>query len=263
MWFLCLFLEVASADFSLLQLSHRANPQECDDGGASEPVRSGYTKVHDGACASALLASGPAADVDECFETCREESACTHFSYSTSGQCSLHKKCAAAAAGDAQSYALTAEPMEGVGPDLEPPFSITARLRTDAKGAQYVISWGPSRSIKLGPSSQLMYSECCNAGMAEELVASDSLADGDWHDIAVTRESDGQTILYVDGEQVSTGKIAFLPQSVPQEYQSCRSSQKCVGAFNGDVISIRFFDTALSSAQVLGFAGTRGEACDA
>jgi hypothetical protein len=141
------------------------------------------------------------------------------------------------------------------GKSLTPPFTVSARIRTDQEGTQYILAWGafPNRALVLGPTSQLYYSECCapNSARSKIIQTSPDLADGEWHTVAVSRDVDGDVKVYIDGSEAASGNIPFEPAEVPDEWQSCRPQQDtCVTTFDGEVTSIRNFESVLSAAEV-------------
>jgi hypothetical protein len=138
---------------------------------------------------------------------------------------------------------------------LVPPFTVSARIRTDQEGSQYVLAWGafPNRALVLGPTSQLYYSECCapNSAQSKRIQTSPDLADGEWHTVVVTRDVGGEVVIYIDESEAASGIIPFTPGEVPDEWQSCRPLQDtCSTTFDGEVTSIRQYDSVLSAAAV-------------
>lgn len=247
---------------SLLQLNRRVQSQQgCDDGGLSEPSRSAYDEVtSEGACAHGLLASTPDTNVESCFASCQGLESCGYFHLgSGSSPCSLFDAAESCdeTAGSGPTYRLIANPVAGVSPSgtLSPPFTVSARIKTDQEGTQYVMAWGnfPNRALVLGPTSQLYYSECCavNSAQPARVQTSPDLADDQWHTIAVTREVNGDVKVYIDGSEAATGNIPFEPAEVPDEWQSCRPLEDtCATTFDGEVTSIRQYDSVLSPAEV-------------
>jgi hypothetical protein len=117
------------------------------------------------------------------------------------------------------------------------------------------MAWGsfPNRALVLGPTSQLYYTECCTPGSAQgaRVQSSPDLADGAWHIVAVSRDVGGEVVLYIDGQEVASGIIPFEPAEVPDEWQSCRPwMDSCATTFDGEVTSIRQYDTILSKYEV-------------
>jgi hypothetical protein len=245
---------------SLLQLNRRVQSQQCDSGGLSEPARSAYEEVTSaGACANGLLASTPDTNMDSCFASCQGLESCGYFHIgSGSNPCSLFDIAESCdeTTGSGSTYRLAANPVAGVSQSpLTPPFSVSARIRTDQEGTQYVMAWGnfPNRALVLGPTSQLYYSECCapNSARSRRIQTSPDLADGQWHTVAVTRDVGGDVKLYIDGSEAASGNIPFEPQEVPEEWQSCRPlDDSCATTFDGEVTSIRQYDSVLSAAEV-------------
>jgi hypothetical protein len=246
---------------SLLQLNNkRVRSQQCDDGGVSEPARSAYEELTSaGACTDGLLMSTPDSDVDSCFASCQGLETCGYFHVgSGDSPCTLYdvSESCEDTTGTGPTYRLTANPVAGVSESpLTPPFSVSARIRTDIEGTQYIMAWGmfPNRALLLGPTSQLLYTECCAPGSAQSarIQSSPDLADGEWHTVAATRDVDGGVVLYVDGSEVASGRIPFQPAEVPEEWQSCRPMMDtCATTFDGEVTSIRQYGTALSAEAV-------------
>jgi hypothetical protein len=246
---------------SLLQLNRRVKSQQCDDGGLSEPARSTYEELTaEGACSDGLLTSTPDSSAAACFASCQGLETCGYFHLADSGSkpCSLYDSAEPCdeTTGTGQTYRLTANPVAGVSEaPLKPPFTVSARIRTDQEGTQYILAWGnfPNRALVLGPTSQLYYSECCapNSSRSTRVQTSPDLADGQWHTSAVTRAVGGAVVLYVDGIQAGTGNIPFEPTEVPDEWQSCRPwMDSCATTFAGDVTSIRQYDFVLSREAV-------------
>jgi len=246
---------------SLLQLNRRVKSQQCDDGGLSEPARSTYEELTaEGACSDGLLTSTPDSSAAACFASCQGLETCGYFHLADSGSkpCSLYDVAEPCdeTTGTGQTYRLTANPVAGVSEaPLKPPFTVSARIRTDQEGTQYILAWGnfPNRALVLGPTSQLYYSECCapNSARSARVQTSPDLADGQWHTVAVTRDVGGEVKLYIDGSEAATGTIPFEPAEVPDEWQSCRPLEDtCATTFDGEVTSIRQYDQVLSAAAV-------------
>mmetsp|Transcript_3965 Transcript_3965/g.9661 ORF Transcript_3965/g.9661 Transcript_3965/m.9661 type:complete len:581 (-) Transcript_3965:109-1851(-) len=142
-------------------------------------------------------------------------------------------------------------------------FTVIANIHSiQNQRRQEIISWGTADkedgcvSLHLSRTGNLEYSELAAGSSAWTTVVAEpdaSLADADWHTVAVSRSPTGITYLYVDAKPVGEGMI-LVPR--PSNLDSLgRAAGTCGGepsetAFDGSITGVNVFHSALTQWQL-------------
>eukprot|EP00929_Paragymnodinium_shiwhaense_P042286 TRINITY_DN21903_c0_g1_i1.p1 TRINITY_DN21903_c0_g1~~TRINITY_DN21903_c0_g1_i1.p1 ORF type:complete len:1183 (-),score=237.65 TRINITY_DN21903_c0_g1_i1:282-3830(-) len=138
-----------------------------------------------------------------------------------------------------------------------PPFTLSVRLRTvRAYDFQTFLGWkGKAHDqgieLRLMPDGNLEYGEGLHSWESVQASPKVHLADGAWHNIAVTRLETGWTILYVDGVPVGQGA---LPERAPTVRAGARSARLLADhndyVTTGDITLLRIYNRPLVLQEV-------------
>lgn len=133
-------------------------------------------------------------------------------------------------------------------------FSVVARIKTKTDGTIWSLTrrgpkWTPDGQTFFVRSGRLGF----DIGWVGAVTARSKVADGRWHDVAVTwQKSERRVQLYVDGKLDGEGTLsakAALPESIVRIGFTSPDFPRPATFFQGDVAQVRFYQRRLSDAQ--------------
>ncbi|MCA9114861.1 MAG: c-type cytochrome [Planctomycetaceae bacterium] len=139
------------------------------------------------------------------------------------------------------------ETPDGGGLDTSADFTVTARIRTRHGGTIFARTtpgpkWVPGGQVLFVRGGRL----CYDIGWVGVLQSKERVADGRWHDVALTVQ-DGLATLFIDGKPSGSRELALQKQlsSPVVRIGYCAPNFPRPTFFKGEILNVRFWGTAL------------------